>query len=94
MRGYFSGRFRDKMMNAIQVEYRLPIYWRFGAVGFAGVGIIANRFSDYSIDELKYSLGSGLRFAILPKEKLNIRFDVAWGNFNSFNYYLILAESF
>ncbi len=94
MRGYFSGRFRDKMMNAVQVEYRLPIYWRFGAVGFAGVGIIANRFSDYSIDELKYSLGSGLRFAILPKEKLNIRFDVAWGNFNSFNYYLILAESF
>ncbi len=94
MRGYYTGRFRDKMMSAVQVEYRFPIWWRFGGVAFAGLGEVANRFSDYKLSTLKYSLGTGVRFMILPKEKLNIRVDVAWGNNGSFNYYVILAESF
>jgi hypothetical protein len=29
---------------------------------------------------------------VLPKEKLNLRFDVAYGN--TINYYVVLAESF
>ncbi|MFN0048989.1 MAG: BamA/TamA family outer membrane protein [Cytophagales bacterium] len=94
MRGYYAGRFRDKMVSAAQVEYRFPIWWRFGGVAFAGLGEVANRFTDYSFDKLKYSVGTGIRFALLPKQKLNFRFDVGWGNHNSFNYYVIVAESF
>lgn len=94
MRGYYAGRFRDKMVSAVQAEYRFPIWWRFGGVVFLGTGQVADRFYDYSFDKLKYSYGTGLRFAVLPKEKLNIRMDVGWGNHNSFNYYVIVAESF
>lgn len=94
MRGYYTGRFRDKLMAAVQTEYRFPIYWRFGGVAFAGVGQVAKEFYDFKAERLKYSIGTGLRFALLKQEKLNVRFDVAWGNHGSFNYYVILAESF
>jgi hypothetical protein len=94
MRGYYTGRFRDRMFLGGQVEYRMPIWWRFGAVAFAGLGQVAHNITDYKLEGFKYSIGSGLRFCILPKEKLNLRFDAAWGNYNTFNYYVILAESF
>ena len=94
MRGYYAGRFRDRMFLATQAEYRFPIYWRFAGVGFVGVGQVMDKFQSFNLNRFKISVGTGLRFAILPKEKLNLRFDIAFGNYNSFTYYLILAESF
>ena len=38
MRGYFDGRFRDQNALISQVEYRFPIVWRCGGVGFASAG--------------------------------------------------------
>src|SRR6266850_2146369 len=42
MRGYYSGRFRDKDLVAIQAEYRMPVWKSFGVVGFAGAGQVTN----------------------------------------------------
>ncbi len=92
MRGYYSGRFRDKNFFGSQVEYRFPIYWRIAGVGFASVGQVSNKISDLGIDRFKLAIGAGLRVSILPKEKLNLRFDIAHGN--QLNYYVVLAESF
>ncbi len=36
MRGYYSGRFRDKNQEFVQAEYRVPLNGRFGAVVFGG----------------------------------------------------------
>jgi outer membrane protein assembly factor BamA len=93
MRGYYQGRYRDNKFWGAQVEYRFPIKGRFGGVAFAGAGQVAHVFSDFGMDRFKPSVGTGLRFAVLKQEKLNLRFDVALGN-NSFNYYIVLAESF
>lgn len=93
MRGYYAGRYRDNKFWAAQVEYRFPIVGRFGGVAFAGAGQVAHEFSDFGFYRFKPSLGTGLRFAVLKQEKLNLRVDVAVGN-NSVNYYIVLAESF
>ena len=95
MRGYYAGRFRDQKFLGMQTEYRFPIIWRFGGVVFAGIGQVANQFKEYNdIEKFKVSAGLGVRFALLPKEKLNLRFDLAVGNYNSINYYLTVSEAF
>ncbi len=92
MRGYFGGRYRDKMFVGTQAEYRFPVYWRFGAAVFGSAGQVADNTSQFDFSKMHYAAGAGIRFAVLPRENLNLRFDVAYGN--KVNYYIVLAESF
>jgi outer membrane protein assembly factor BamA len=94
MRGYYAGRFRDQKFAGVQAEYRFPIIGRFGGVAFAGLGQVANSFGDFAFDKIKPSIGTGIRAAVLRKEKLNLRFDIAAGAGGALNYYVVLAESF
>jgi len=93
MRGYYAGRFRDNQLMSCQVEYRAPLFWRLGVVAFAGLGRVAKKMSDFSFNDLKYSMGSGLRIALKPKEKLNLRIDYGFGN-HSRGLYVTIGESF
>ena len=92
MRGYYGGRYRDKMFIGAQAEYRFPIYRRFGGVAFVSAGQVGGSLSEFNSSQFHYAGGGGIRFAVLRREKLNLRFDVAYGN--SVNYYVVLAESF
>lgn len=94
MRGYYDGRYKDLDLLVFQGEYRFPVYKRFGAVVFGGTGTVASRFSDYSLNGLKYSYGAGLRFAVDQKEKLNIRVDYGIGQGSNNGLYLQLGEAF
>src|SRR5581483_11322574 len=40
LRGYTAGRYLDRYMFATQLEYRLVLPWRFGVVGFGGLGAV------------------------------------------------------
>ena len=107
MRGHYLGRFRDNAYLAAQAEYRLPLgrkYWidereklpfweRWGLVGFVGVGNVAPGISELSFDHLKSSWGVGLRYAAIPKERLNIRVDFGFGTQNP-GFYLNIREAF
>lgn len=93
LRGYAKNRYRDMNFAGTQVEYRFPIYRRFGGVAFAGAGDVFASVSDFRWDLLKYSYGTGLRFAVNRKEKLNLRFDYAWGR-NNQSFYLMITEAF
>jgi hypothetical protein len=93
LRGYAKNRYRDQNFVGTQVEYRFPIYWRFGGVAFGGLGDVFSSVADLRWDLLKYSYGTGLRFAVNRKEKLNIRFDYAWGR-NNQTFYLMITEAF
>ena len=93
MRGYYAGRYRDNNLYAIQAEYRAPLWWRFGIAGFAGLGEVSDKIKDAYLMGFKYSVGGGLRFAVKPKEKLNVRLDYGIGN-KSTGYYFTIAESF
>jgi outer membrane protein assembly factor BamA len=93
MRGYWTGRFRDKNLITVQAEYRIPLVKRIGVVGFAGLGNVASRLSHFGHSDLKYSLGFGLRYAFNPKEKLNIRLDIGFTKEGS-GFYITATEAF
>ncbi len=93
MRGNFEGRYRDNHYIAFQGEYRRPLFWRIGALAFAGVGRVAPGFDDFGFDSLQYSVGAGLRLLLDPKEKLNLRLDYGFGNKES-GFYFTFGEAF
>ncbi len=93
MRGYYSGRYRDKLLVALQAEYRLPVWGRLGAVGFAGLGDVADRLTNVRFDNLKYSIGAGLRFMLNKTERTQLRLDFGWGRGTS-GMYFTAGEAF
>lgn len=96
LRGFQEGRFRDRFAYFSQVEYRWQTFERFGLVFYGGAGTVKGENEPMSLSDLKYSLGSGLRFKIVKSENLNIRLDYAFGfgNENANNFYLGIAEAF
>jgi outer membrane protein assembly factor BamA len=96
MRGFYDGRYRSKNQIVAQAEYRVPLFWRIGAVGFAGVGNVGNRVDEVNLKALKYSLGGGLRVALNRTEKLNLRIDYGFGigQHTSNGLYFQLGEAF
>lgn len=93
LRGYARNRFHDDHFAGTQAEYRFPLFWRLGAVAFAGIGDVFDKPSDISFSTVKYSVGTGLRYAIRPEQKLNSRLDVGYGR-EGFNIYLMIGEAF
>ncbi len=93
MRGFFTGRYRDHGLFAAQLEYRMPLVWRFGVVGFGSVGEVVPSLGFFTFDKLRFAGGGGLRFALVPSEKLNIRIDFAMAG-NSTGFYMALGEAF
>lgn len=93
LRGYPKNRFRDKHFTGAQLEYRYPLVWRLGLVSFAGIGEVFDTAKDIQLNNLKYSIGTGLRFVVNPAERLNIRFDYAWGREGGY-FYFSVAEAF
>lgn len=93
MRGYFEGRYRDKDLIAVQMEYRFPIFWRIGGSVFAGVGTVAPDVTRFSVGQVKPGIGLGLRFMYDLAERMNVRVDVGFGK-NSSGIYMTANEAF
>jgi len=93
MRGNYGGQYRDKALLAFQAEYRLPVWKRFGAVGFAGLGDVGPTIRDIKLNRLKYSLGCGLRYKLDSREGTNLRLDFAWGKAST-GFYMTVQEAF
>jgi hypothetical protein len=93
MRGTYSGLYRDKTLLAVQAEYRMPVWKRFGMVGFVGMGNVAAGLGSIELDHLRYSLGGGLRYKIDSREGTNLRLDLAWGK-ASHGLYMTVQEAF
>jgi len=93
MRGYFEGRYTERHLLATQVEWRQKLSYRWGVVGFAGIGTVAPSIDQFNLDYIRPSLGVGVRFLIDAEENLNLRLDYGIGNEKN-NYYFKIAESF
>jgi len=94
MRGYYFGRYRDKNMITFQTEYRFPLFWRFGAVGFAGFGDVAAKINEFQINEFKYTFGFGFRFMFDNQERINARLDIGFGKGKNSGIYALVVEAF
>jgi outer membrane protein assembly factor BamA len=93
LRGYPVGRYYDDAMYAAQIEYRAPLWWRLGAVAFAGVGAVGSSFSNLGSEETLAAGGVGLRFLASKDQRLNVSLDFAWGRDES-TFYVYVGEAF
>ena len=78
LRGYPSGRCRDRMMYTPQCESRRTVNDRWIMTGFGGFGEVAGDFSDFGRDFLP-AAGVGFRFVHFPKHRISLSLAVAAG---------------
>jgi len=93
MRGYWLGRYRDKNMTVVQMDYRMPVFKRAGLVAFLGFGDVAEKLGQFSFDKFKTSFGIGIRYVLNPEEGLSFRMDVGFGE-DSTGVYFTVNEAF
>lgn len=92
LRGYPSGRYRDKAMYALQGEYRWALNDSWIFTGFAGFGEVAPDFGSFDGDYLP-AAGVGARFVVSQKHRVSLSFDVAHGK-DGTEYYFGVGEAF
>lgn len=98
MRAYYTGRYRDENLIALQSEVRFRVHPRFGVVAFAATGNVFKR-RDFSLRDFKPNLGGGFRYFFDIEKGLSIRMDYGIGEKNlgekrQSGFYLSLGESF
>jgi outer membrane protein assembly factor BamA len=94
VRGYYPTRYTGQNLIAFEAEYRFhPIFWRFGLAGFAGAGTVSESLSGLRDTTLRFAAGLGLRFQLVPEEKLSVRFDLGFGD-ESAEFYMSIDEAF
>jgi hemolysin activation/secretion protein len=80
LRGYYRGRYQDRALGALEVEYRTPFVWRLGAAVFGGVGRVSEDLTGLRLDQLHPSMGAGVRLNVARAERLNLRADAGVGS--------------
>ncbi|MGD9187242.1 MAG: BamA/TamA family outer membrane protein [Desulfobacteraceae bacterium] len=78
LRGIENGRYRDRTLLGLQSGYRFPVWKRFSGALFAEAAQVANDVSDIEFSSFKTSIGLGIRYALNPEQRFNIRADIAW----------------
>lgn len=95
-RGFYSGRYRDKNMLAVQAEHRwLPFSFskRIGGAVFAAAAVVAPQVSAFSWKHIRPSGGVGLRYLLFPKKDIFLRLDVGFTKEGP-GFYLFTGEAF
>jgi hypothetical protein len=93
MRGYIQGRFRDKHLIFLQMEYRVPLFWRLSAAGFVGYGNVADNLKRFRLNDFKFTGGLGVRCQVDRKSGTNVRLDFGFAK-GSFGVYAMINEAF
>lgn len=94
LRGYETGRYRDRASWAVQGEVRQHLFWRVGVVAFAGIGGVAPDLGSIIDDSTVLpAAGVGLRFQASKKNNVNLRLDFAVGK-DSQALYFSIGEAF
>ncbi|MDR6783868.1 outer membrane translocation and assembly module TamA [Pedobacter africanus] len=98
MRGYYTGRYRDRNLLAAQAELRYRYNNRFGAAIFGGAGQVFEN-GGLGIKNFKPSYGAGGRYFFDPEKGLSVRVDYGIGEKRTnekrqTGFYISLAEAF
>lgn len=91
MRGYYTGRYRDKKQVNAQVELRQKIHNRHGAVAWLGMGKVFEHINTLSLKHLLPNYGVGYRWEF--KNRVNIRLDYGIGR-DGGGFYFNVNEAF
>lgn len=87
-------KYLDKNAWFAQAEWRQNIWWRIGAVAFAGTGKVFPTINEGLFNDLHVVGGAGLRFRVLPDEGLNFRIDYGISNHGESGMYFTIREAF
>jgi outer membrane protein assembly factor BamA len=93
LRGYVSGRYRDKNMLSAQMEYRGRFYDRWGLVAFVGTGKVAPDVDGFGEVAALPSAGGGVRLLVSRSQRINVGIDYAVGR-DEKAWYLRFGEAF
>jgi outer membrane protein assembly factor BamA len=93
IRGYSQGQYRNDQVYTIQAEYRWNFYKRWGMVAFAGLASAVPKIADIPDYDILPGAGAGLRFKMLPSEKINIGIDAGVGK-DDYSITFRIGESF
>jgi hypothetical protein len=109
LRAYDSKRFIDQTLIAQRLEQRVfpselswmkgkglmqgKLWSRMGFVAFSETGQVARHVTHYQWNRNHWSNGFGIRYAIIPKDKLNFRIDFGFGE-DTFNFIFQAREVF
>lgn len=94
IRGIMEQWVRDKQAVFGLMEYRWNFWWRFGITAFGGVGQAQSSFEEFTWQGWHVAGGVGLRFMVVPKERINLRVDVAYSDFGEVQAYFAVGEAF
>jgi hypothetical protein len=92
MRGIYEQRFRDRQMVTAQAELRQHLFWRIDGAAFIGAGQVGYDLKDYSFGGIHTAGGVGARFNFIRRDRVNLRFDYAFGTDPGF--YFAIGEAF
>jgi hypothetical protein len=96
MRGYYTGRFRDRHYYAAQAEYRclpFPFSHRLGGTAFLGAGAVSPSIDFLSTRQIRLAGGAGLRYLIFPQKDVFIRLDLGFTR-EGMGVYFFTGEAF
>jgi outer membrane protein assembly factor BamA len=98
MRGYYTGRYRDRNQLAAQLElrflpFKLGFTDRIGGAVFAGAGQVFPNFREFDARSYVWSAGTGLRFLLFPRKDIYTRLDYAITKEGS-GFYFFIGEAF
>ena len=96
MRGYYTGRYRDRQYYAAQAEYRwlpFPFSKRFGATTFLSAGAVTPSVQALRAQQVRVAGGAGIRYLIFPKKDIFVRFDVGFTREGA-SFYIFTGEAF
>ena len=95
LRGYTGGENVAENLIAFQGEYRMKFTDKIGGVVFAGISQLYNgSFSNTTSDDFYPSGGLGFRYMLNTENKMNFRFDYAWGSGDEEGFYVSVGEAF
>jgi outer membrane protein assembly factor BamA len=93
MRGYVTGQYRGRQVMTAQAEARAATFGRFGVVGFAGGAKVCGATCAESSSGFVPSWGFGVRWYLVPTERVTIRIDQGYGR-GSRGFYFDFTEAF
>ncbi len=96
MRGYYTGRFRDRHYYAAQAEYRwlpFPFSRRLGGAAFLSAGTVSPSIRALDTQHIRLAGGAGLRYLIFPKKDIFVRLDAGFTR-EGVSFYVFTGEAF
>lgn len=95
LRGFsHRSKYVDNNVVYSQIEIRKQLFWKIGAVAFAGAGNAMSSIDSNPAEHLKYVCGFGGRLGATSGTKMNFRLDVGFGSNGDVGVFMTAREAF